>query len=81
MNTLPRLYFLRIDNDYLEDAKAFQTKQGAVRRFLIVARELDRYGQACTATVHVARSKDELVEYPDWVLSLGPRGGARIEKA
>lgn len=81
MSALPRLYFLRIDNDYLEDAKAFQTRQGAIRRFSIVARELAQYGQECVASIHIAPTRDTLVEYPEWVLSLGPRGGVRIERA
>ena len=78
---MTNLYFLRIDNDHLEDSTAFQSRQGAVRRFLIVARELARYGQECSASIHVAKNKDALNEYPDWVLALGPRGGAQIERA
>jgi hypothetical protein len=79
MKKLPNLYFLRIDNDYLKDSKAFNTKSGAVAFFRRTATELARYGQACTASIHIAPRMDDVVEYPDFVLSLGVRGGVRIE--
>ena len=81
MKNLPNLYFVRIDNDYLEDAKAFNTKQGAVAYFRRTAEELARYGQACSASIHIAPRMNDVVEYPDFVLSLGVRGGVHIEKA
>lgn len=78
---MKNLYFVRIDNDYLEDAKAFQTKSGAVAYFRRVASELWQYGQSCTATVHIAPRPADVVEYPDFVLSLGSRGGVHIDQA
>lgn len=81
MKKLPNLYFLRIDNDYLEDSKAFNTKGGAVAFFRRTATELAQYGQECTASIHIAPRKNDVVEYPDFVLSLGVRGGVHIEKA
>jgi len=40
---MKNLYFLRIDNDSLDDARAYQTLAGAKRAFRIVAAELWRY--------------------------------------
>jgi hypothetical protein len=81
MKTLPNLYFLRIDNDYLEDAKAFNTKRGAVSYFRRTAQELAQYGQECFASIHIAPRLNDVVEYPDFILTLGVRGGVHIEKA
>jgi hypothetical protein len=75
------LYFLRIGEDYLEDARAYQTKRGAVAAYGRVARELDQYGQTIEAAIHLAPRPADVVEYPDFVLSLGPRGGVRVESA
>jgi hypothetical protein len=75
------LYFLRIGNDYLEDSRAYQTKRGAVAAFGRVARELDQYGQRIEAAIHLAPRPADVVEYPDFLLSLGPRGGVRVESA
>jgi len=72
--------YLRIGSDYLEDAKRYASKSASVAAFLEVARELDRYGQRIEASLHYARTKAELVEYPDLILSLGPRGGLKIER-
>ena len=57
------------------------SKKDASLAFLEVARDLDRYGQAIEATLHIAPNRDEIAEYPDFVLSLGPRGGLKIEGA
>ena len=78
---MQNLYFLRVDNDALEDARAYQTLRGAQFAFGIVAKELDRYGQRCSATIHIAPRMADVVEYPDYVLTLGPRGGVRTERA
>ena len=78
---MKNLYFLRIDNDSLDEARAYQTLAGAKRAFRIVAAELWRYGQACSATVHIAPRPAELVEYPEYVLMLGPRGGLQVDRA
>ena len=72
--------FLRIGEDCLEDAVLCSSKAAAVDWFLVVAEELDRYGQEIEASLHYARSRDEVSEYPDFVLSLGPRGGVRCER-
>lgn len=75
------LYFLRIGTDDLERARPYRTRAAALGAFSDVARELDQYGQAIDATVHRAPSRAELAEYPDFVLSLGPRGGLRVVAA
>ena len=72
--------YLRIGDDHLEQAKRYASKSAAVDAFLEVARDLDRYGQRIEASLHYARTKAELVEYPDFILSLGPRGGLKIER-
>lgn len=74
-------YFLRIGSDFLEDAAAYRSKASAVAVFAEVAKELAGYGQAVEASIHIAPTRDEVAEYPDFVLSLGPRGGVRVEAA
>ena len=53
----------------------------AKEEFLRTARELDRFGQTVEASLHIAKSKDLINEYPDYVLSLGKFGGLRCERA
>jgi len=79
MDKLPLLVFLRIDNDTLNDAVPFNTLRGAKARFRVVASELAQYGQECVATIHYARRRSELNEDPDYMLTLGPRGGVQAE--
>lgn len=73
------MYFLRMGGDYLDDAKPYATKQAAIEAYAETARELARYGQTTEASIHVAESFDDLQEYPDFALSLGKRGGVKIE--
>jgi hypothetical protein len=73
--------YLREGADYLDDARPFPSITAAREAFAKSARELYRYGQMHDATIHVAASRDELAEYPDYVLSVGPRGGVRSERA
>lgn len=72
-------YFLRIGNDTLDDAERHATKASAVASFRRCAEGLDRYGQAIDASLHIAESRNAVAESPDFVLSLGPRGGIRVE--
>ncbi|WP_186197615.1 hypothetical protein [Burkholderia gladioli] len=74
-------YFLRMGADYLEDAVKHGTKAGAIAAFRETSDELDRYGQSITASIHIAETMDEVVEYPDFVLERGPRGGVKVERA
>lgn len=72
--------YLRIDNDTLEEAKRYPSMRAAIDAYAETARELDQYGQRCEASLHFARNREELQEYPDRVLSLGPRGGIRVDR-
>ena len=74
----PRV-FLRMGSDYLEDAKPYRSKRDAVEAYAETMRELSRFGQHIEATLHYATSRDDLAEYPDFLLSPGPRGGVRVE--
>ena len=80
---LPDLYWVCLGTDHISDPhiRAFETKAGAIFHYRCVAEELAQYGQSIEATIHMAQHRDELVEYPDYVLSLGPRGGVRVERA
>lgn len=73
--------YLRIGDD-APDAGAFHRSIGdAVAEFEECARELDGYGQRIEASIHFVDAKgDEPDEYPDRVLSLGPRGGIKMER-
>lgn len=73
-------WFLRLGSDYLEEALVYQTKGAAIRKYQRVAQELERYGQSLEASLHRAPNRAALNEYPELVLSLGPRGGARVER-
>lgn len=73
--------FLRMGNDYLEDAQKWNSINAAKMEFLFTARDLARYDQTITASIHIAPTLDEVVEYPDYVLSLGPKGGLNCERA
>ena len=73
--------FLRLGNDPLDNATRHSTIQEAVDAYAEAARELDRYGQKLEATLHLAPGWGLADEYPDYVLSMGPRGGIRRERA
>lgn len=73
--------YLRFERDYLEDAKRYRSKRDAIYAYLECARSLAHFGQAIEASLHYAESANELQEYPNFVLSLGSRGGIRIERA
>ena len=70
--------------DSLEDSRTYRTKSIALKAFADTAEELARYGQAIEATLHAKthydwNENDCVCEYPDFALSLGPRGGVRCE--
>lgn len=71
-------YYLRLGSDGLDQARRYRTRADAVDAYGAVARELARYGQGLDASVHLAPTRAELVEYPDLVLSLGSRGNVRV---
>lgn len=74
-------HYLRMGDDALDRAERYRTKRDAVAAFEEAARELDRYGQKIEASIHCAINRNDVDEYPDFVLSLGPRGGVRCERA
>jgi len=72
-------YFLIMGSDTLDQYRVFNTKRAAVGAYQRVAEELNRYGQEIHGQIHIAPSAADMVEYPDFVLSLGPRGGVKVE--
>ena len=74
-------YYLRMGADDLDQARPYRTRAAALAAFAAAARELARYGQDLTATVHLATSRAELAEYPELWVQLGPRGGVQVERA
>lgn len=74
-------YFLHHQGDTAPERTAYPTKRAAIDAYAQTAWELDRYGQRHEATLHRAPDYDSVAEYPDFVLTLGPRGGIRCERA
>lgn len=72
--------FLVCGDEDLSEAKKFHSIAAAKEEYLSVARELDRYGQRIGGSIHIARTRDDVVEYPDYVLSLGQHGGLKVER-
>ena len=72
--------FLCFADEYLDDAQECKSIEFAKGEFLATAQELDRLGQRIEASIHIAVDRDCLAEYPDYVLSLGPRGGLKVER-
>lgn len=73
-------YYLRIGDASIEDAERHLTLGDAKASFMEAANELYSYGQPIEASVHIADRKSNVDEYPDYVLSLGPRGGCKCER-
>lgn len=75
---MKKRYFLLIGSDLITDVKdsdGYDSKAAACRAYMRTAEELADYGQDIEASLHIAKTADEVAEYPDFVLSLGPRGG------
>jgi hypothetical protein len=73
-------YYLRIGSDSIEEATKCLSLRAATVCYAHVARELACYGQSIDATVHKSDKRSTIEEYPDYILSLGPRGGVRVER-
>jgi hypothetical protein len=58
----------------------YDSKRDAIEAFRTAAEDLARFGQTIEATLHYAPLKRMIQEYPDFVLSLGPRGGVKCER-
>lgn len=77
-----RYYYLCVGSDNLEtESVRCSTLRDAVLNYREVADELGRYDQRVEASVHIAPNRYEITEYPDYVLSVGPRGGIRCDRA
>lgn len=73
--------YLVFSTDTLDQAQRHSSKASAIEAFRDCALELDGYGQHIEASLHYAEKRSEIAEYPDFVLSLGPRGGVKVERA
>lgn len=73
-----RMYWLRSGDDDLSQAVGYTAKADAIASFRYEAEQLADMGQEHTASLHIADTLDEVVEYPDFVLRLGPRGGVEV---
>ena len=78
---MKNFWFLRMGDDTLEEALRFTQKANAIAEFKRVAEELAQYGQAIDASLHIASCRAEVVEYPDFVLSLNESGRVVTEQA
>ena len=74
-------FYLRIGTDTLEEAQGFLNRTAAIRAFRTTALQLLDFGQEIEASIHKAKDREHLDEYPDWVLSIGPRGGVVVDRA
>lgn len=74
-------FFLQFQSGTPEKPERHASLKDAKAAFLEVATELAQHGQSIVATVHIAPTRYEIAEYPDYALSLGPRGGVRCTKA
>lgn len=76
--------YLSFAGDCLSDADLYDSLKDAVWAFERVAEDLDRFGQQTEASIHFydrrVHDAPHCNEYPDRVLSLGPRGGVRCER-
>ena len=73
--------YLRLGADTLLAAQPYQSKAAAIAAYAKAARDLARFGQCIEAALHYAKNTDKLNEYPDFVLSIGPRNGIHCERA
>jgi len=84
--------FLCIGGDTLEDAEAHDSIADAVNSYRLYTEDVLRFDDTChDASIHIPDNdkvsvaarpdpRDRLGEYPDYVLSIGPRGGVRKER-
>ncbi len=63
------------------EPRTFATLDDAATAFARTARELWRYGQRVEASLHFLKYNGTWEEYPDYLLSIGPRGGIKRERA
>lgn len=58
----------------------FDTIGDAKRDFVDAATQLAGFGQTLRASLHIAKTVEAVSDYPDYVLSLGPRGALRCDR-
>ena len=71
--------YLVLSTDTLDEAIKCSSISYAVEEYRAIAQELGNYGQRIEASIHIANKRSEIAEYPDYVISLGPRGGVKKE--
>lgn len=64
--------------DGYADYEPMQSISYAIGQYRATMEELARYGQRIEASIHIAKTIDTVDEYPDIVLTPGPRGGVTI---
>lgn len=74
-------YYLCVGTDTIEESSRHHRLADAIDAYRDVANDLGRFGQGIDGTIHRAAKRSECDEYPDYVLSIGPRGGVRCERA
>ena len=73
--------YLRFGAEYLEDAERYASIARAVKAYRRYAKAALSHGSTPDdASIHIAAAHEELQEYPDWMLSVGPRGGLLKER-
>lgn len=60
--------------------EAHRSLGDAKAEFFEAATQLAGYGQTLQASLHIAKSEELIDEYPDYVLSLSPRGALKCER-
>jgi hypothetical protein len=66
--------YLHLGDDTLDRAKEYHTIAIACSAYRRQAEALALHGQCLTAALHIAPSRDQLQEYPDYTLTLNERG-------
>lgn len=72
--------YLRVGSDYLDDAYKASSIKDAVAEYRAIVDECNRFGNTSPeASIHIPDQNGDVHEYPDFVLSAGPRGGVKKE--
>ena len=70
-------WFLRVGGDTYEQMEQHKTLKDAKDSYFAGASQLARWGHELDAAVYRGCDSD----YPDYVLSIGPKGGLKCERA
>lgn len=74
-------YVMRYADSPREEVTRFETIDAATAAFIKRAGDLARFGQSVEASLHFLRYNGAWEEYPDYLLSIGPRGGVKRVRA